>query len=65
MVKIAFLVQNFTLKFTKEVYFLLGHPVVRYGYESPACYGYLVSVSIQILDIAIAIGNRISNQYRY
>ena len=27
MVNIAFLVQNFTLKFTKEVYFLLGHPV--------------------------------------
>ena len=25
--KIAFLVQNFTLKSTKEVYFLLGHPV--------------------------------------
>ena len=27
MIKIAFLVQNLTLKFTKEVYFLLGHPV--------------------------------------
>ena len=33
MVKIAFLVQNFTLKSTKEVYFLLGHTVAVLKYQ--------------------------------
>ena len=37
MIKIAFLVQNLTLEFTKEVYFLLGHPAflfIEKVYES-------------------------------
>ena len=54
MVKITFLVQNLPLKFTKEVYFLLGYPVdgvvVELGY--PVCTGIPnidIFVSVQVL----------------